>query len=45
MVKRGVEINELLLPSITYMTAAMVFDIMGEVERAAIMRANITIKQ
>lgn len=44
-ISKPIEINELLLPSITYMTAAMVFDIMGEVERAAIMRANITIKQ
>lgn len=38
-----IEIHELLLPSITYLTAALVFEILGDTERSAIMRSHITI--
>lgn len=38
-----IEIHELLLPSITYLTASLVFDILGDVERSAIMRSKLTI--
>lgn len=36
-----VEISEYLLPSITYLTAATVFEILGEVQRAALMRMRL----
>lgn len=39
-----VEINEVLLPSITYSAAAMVYEITGEAERAEIMNRQIAVK-
>lgn len=38
-----IEIHELLLPSITYLTAALVFEILGDTERSAVMRSHVTI--
>ena len=38
-----IEIDELLLPSITYLTAAIVFDILGDTERSALMRSHVSI--
>ena len=38
-----IEIHELLLPSITYLTAALVFEILGDAERSAVMRSHVTI--
>lgn len=37
------EINELLLPSVTYSAAAMVYEITGEIERAAIMERRVVV--
>ncbi len=39
----SIEIHELLLPSITYLTAALVFEILGDTERSAIMRSHVSI--
>ncbi len=36
-----VEISEYLLPSITYLTASAVFEILGESQRAALMRVRL----
>lgn len=36
-----VEISEYLLPSITYLTASTVFEILGDVQRAALMRTRL----
>ena len=36
-----VEISEYLLPSITYLTASMVFEILGDAQRAALMRVRL----
>ena len=38
-----IEIDELLLPSITYLTASIVFNILGDAERAALMRSHVSI--
>ena len=38
-----IEIPELLLPSITYLTASIVFDILGDTERSALMRSHVSI--
>ena len=38
-----IEIHELLLPSITYLTASLVFEILGDPERSALMRSHLTI--
>ncbi len=38
-----IEIHELLLPSITYLTAALVFEILGDAERSAIMRTHVSV--
>ncbi len=38
-----IEIHELLLPSITYLTASLVFDILGDPQRSALMRSHLTI--
>ena len=38
-----IEIHELLLPSITYLAASIVFNILGDTERAALMRSNVSI--
>lgn len=38
-----IEIDEMLIPSITYLAAAMVFEIFGDIERATLMRSRITI--
>ena len=38
-----IEIHELLLSSITYLTASIVFNILGDTERAAIMRSQVSI--
>ena len=38
-----IEIHELLLPSITYLTASIVFNILGDTERASLMRSHVSI--
>lgn len=38
-----VEINEILLPSVTYSAAAMVYEITGEKERAVIMNQRVAV--
>lgn len=38
-----VEINEILLPSVTYTVAAMIYEITGEKERAAIMNQRVAV--
>ena len=38
-----IEIHELLLPSITYLTASIVFNILGDTERSALMRSHVSI--
>lgn len=38
-----VEINEILLPSVTYSAAAMVYEIMGEPERGAFMQSRVSV--
>lgn len=42
-VSTPIEINELLVPSITYTTAALVYEIMGDMERSAIMQSRVKI--
>lgn len=37
------EINEVLLPSVTYSAAAMVYEITGEIERAAVMERRVVV--